>query len=47
VFGPSPQPLEAGEELAVEDGDLAVEDERGRVQPFDGLRKLRETLRVI
>jgi hypothetical protein len=43
VFGSSPQPLEAGDELAVEDGYFAVDDERRHVQLFDGLHRIRET----
>jgi hypothetical protein len=35
LFGPLAEPLEAGDELAVEGGDLTVEDARGRIQLCD------------
>jgi hypothetical protein len=38
MLGPSTQPLEAGDELAVEDGYLTVQDSRGRAQIRDGLQ---------
>jgi len=45
--GPAPEPLEARDELRIEDAHLAVEDERPGRERAEGGDKLGEALRVI
>jgi hypothetical protein len=47
VFRPSTEPFEARDELAVEDGDLAIEYARGHIQLRDSLHQVGEAPRVI